>query len=152
MLISPRGASPIVIFPSRQNVNGEYYREWMLRRVVRPFIDIHYPDRNYWFWFDLAPGHTAQATVDVLRELDIDFVEENLNPPNCPQLRPIERFWAHLKRKVYESGWEARDLKQLKERIEKVVRDIEPSYFTRLMKNVNHKIRKAAKCGVNSVA
>lgn len=66
MLISPRGASPAVIFPSKQNVDGAYYREWMLTRIVKPFIDCHYPDGQYWFWYDLAPGHTAAATKDVL--------------------------------------------------------------------------------------
>lgn len=39
----------------------------------------------------------------------------------------------------------------LKEKIEKVVRDLEPSYFARLMKNVNKKINKAAQSEVHTV-
>ena len=151
MAISPRAASPLVIFPTKQNINGEFYREFILRQVVKPFVDCHYPDGNYLFWPDLAPGHTASETVDLLHELDINFIEEDFNPPNSPQLRPIERFWSHLKRRVYMNGWEADNLKQLQKRIEKTVETFPPSYFVKLMKNVNKRIFQAARVGVNNV-
>ena len=151
MAISPRAASPVVIFPSKQNINGQFYREFILKRVVRPFIDCHYPDGNYLFWPDLAPGHTASDTLDLMDELHIDCIQEDFNPPNAPQLRPIERFWSHLKRRVYRNGYEAKNLNQLKKRIEEVVRTFPPSYFENLMKNVNKKIFKAARVGVNNV-
>ena len=132
MAISPRAASPLVIFPAKQNINGQFHRELILKQIVKPFIDIHYPDGNYLFWPDLAPGHTASETVELLHELGIDFVEEDLNPPNAPQLRPIERFWSHLKRRVYSNGWEAKDLNSLRKRIEKMVNSFPPSYFAKL--------------------
>ena len=47
MAISPRAASPVVIFPSKQNIDGQFYREFTLQQVVRPFIDCHYLDGNY---------------------------------------------------------------------------------------------------------
>lgn len=151
MLISARGASPAVIFPSKQSINGAFYREFIIKQVLKPFIDVHYPDANYWFWADLAPGHKAAETCSLLDELQIDYVEEDLNPPNAPQLRPIERFWAHLKRKVYKNGWEAQNLQQLKVKIEKVVRKIPISYYQNLMKNVNSKIFKAARMCTDAV-
>lgn len=56
MLISPRAASPLVVFPHKQNINGDFYREFVIKKIVKPFIDTHYPDGEYWFWPDSAPG------------------------------------------------------------------------------------------------
>jgi hypothetical protein len=38
-----------------------------------------------------------------------------MNPANVPEARPIEDFWAHLKRNVYMDGWQAKNLNQLKQ-------------------------------------
>ena len=35
------------------------------------------------------------------------------NPPNAPQIPPIEKFWGMLKMKVYEGNWTAQDHDQL---------------------------------------
>jgi hypothetical protein len=35
----------------------------------------------------------------------IAFVEKFENPPNAPQIRPIENYWGILKMKVYEGSW-----------------------------------------------
>ena len=37
-----------------------------------------------------------------------------MNPANAPKLRPIEDFWGILKQKVYEKGWRAKSIDQLK--------------------------------------
>ena len=39
--------------------------------------------------------------------LKIPYISRVKNPPNCPQLRPIEKFWAILEEKVYKDKWEA---------------------------------------------
>ncbi len=44
------------------------------------------------------------------------------NPPNCPQMRPIETYWALLRRRVYNNGWKAKSVKELKEKIRKEMR------------------------------
>ena len=47
------------------------------------------------------------------------------NPPNVPQLRPVEDFWGILKGLVYKAGWEATTERQLKQRVRKCLRDID---------------------------
>ena len=59
-------------------------------------------------------------TQNELNRLGIEFVPENQNPPNVPQLRPIERFWVYLKRSVYSEGWTTEDIPQLIKRIKYV--------------------------------
>ena len=47
----------------------------------------------------------------------IVFVPKLDKPPNSPQVRPIEHFWAFLKIKVYKRGWSAKnkaDLQRIK--------------------------------------
>ena len=38
---------------------------------------------------------------------NVNFVPKEVNPPNVPQVRPIENFWACSAKKVNEGGWEA---------------------------------------------
>jgi len=40
-----------------------------------------------------------------------------MNPANAPKLHPIEDFWGILKKKVYEKGWSAKSIDQLKKNI-----------------------------------
>ena len=39
-------------------------------------------------------------------------VPKNLNPPNAPQIRPIEMYWGALKQKVYAKNWSAKNRDQ----------------------------------------
>lgn len=63
---------------------------------------------------DLASTHYSTKTLDWLTQQNIPFVLENDNPP---QARPIEDFWAVLKREVYKKGWGVEDEQQLIGRI-----------------------------------
>ena len=49
----------------------------------------------------------------------IKYVEKLENPANVPEARPIEDFWADLKRQVYKNNWHEKYLKQLKSTIER---------------------------------
>ena len=40
-----------------------------------------------------------------------------MNPANVPEARPIEDYWAILKREVYMDGWTGKIVDQLKSRI-----------------------------------
>ena len=60
---------------------------------------------------------------------NVHYVERLDNPPNVPNLRPIELFRAHLKAKVYDKGWEAKDYGHLKSRIKRKLKKFSPNYF-----------------------
>lgn len=69
------------------------------------------------------------------------FLGKTLNPPNCPELRPIERYWALVKNNLKKTGQRAenvdsflRSWKNCSEKVsEEVVQD--------LMKGVRRKVR-----------
>jgi hypothetical protein len=56
-------------------------------------------------WPDLASAHYAKDTLVRLEELKIEYVPKEDNPPNVPQIWPIENSWANLKTKVYSNNY-----------------------------------------------
>ena len=42
----------------------------------------------------------AKSTLKILHYNNIDTVPKDANPPNVPELRPIERYWALVKREL----------------------------------------------------
>ena len=36
------------------------------------------------------------------------------NPPNCPELRPIERYWALVNRELKSTGKESKNMQDVK--------------------------------------
>jgi len=75
-------------------------------------------------------------------------IPRNANPPNCPQIRPIEDFWAALKQEVYAGGWEAKSDCQLKQRIRLKLKNMDLAVFQGLFGTVKSRIRKVADNGV----
>jgi hypothetical protein len=47
------------------------------------------------------------------------------NPPNAPQIRPIENYWAMLKMKVYEGNWSGKDRPNMIQRIKQKQKEID---------------------------
>lgn len=110
--ISERGISSPQFFESGLAVNGERYRQHFLPKVVQ-FIAEKHKNKKISFWPDLA----SSPSLAEMSRLNIPFVPKDQNPPNLPQLRPIEDFWANLKRKVYSNSYRPKTLKNLKDKI-----------------------------------
>lgn len=145
--ISPFGISEPFFLPSNGAVNAEVYlRECIIKRLI-PFINQLHDVDNIVFWPDLASSHYARTVTEFLTDNGIPFVQKGTNPPNLPQCRPIENFWAHLKRAVYEDGWEATTIRQLKQRIRKCVKEIDFSVVQEDISHVHTKLRCVADHG-----
>ena len=149
--ISLRGISDLYICKDKETVNGQVYREKCLPLLLK-FIDENYTSREQViFWPDLATAHYAEETQDFLMEHDVWFLQKEDNPPNAPQIRPIEKFWAILKRKVYENNWEADNKGQLVERIKEVAANLDITLFQNLMGALKTKVRHAADRGLDKM-
>lgn len=121
-------------------VNADIYIRRCLPKLVN-FIQTHHVNDNIMFWPDLASCHYARITQDWLRQQNIPCVPREDNPPNVPQARPIEEFWALLGRKVYDGGWEAENEEQLRRRIHQKIREFNPLTAQRLMISIHAKLR-----------
>lgn len=122
-------------------INSDSYIGQCLPKLKQFIADNHAQD-EIMFWPDLASCHYSKKTQDWLTEQKIPFVPKKDNPPNVPQARKIEQFWAVLKRKVYEKGWEAENDKQLVRRIKQKLKEIDKKVFQSLMLKVRYKLRK----------
>lgn len=151
MAISRKGCSRPFYLPANCAINAHIYSTECIKKRLVPFIRKNYPNRRYIFWPDGASCHYAAVTMATIHEFGINIVGKEDNPPNVPQLRSIERFWAHLKAKVYENGWEAENFTQLKRRITTKIKEFDSDYFERLFAHEKVRIAAAAESGPLSV-
>lgn len=127
LAVSQRGISAPFIAPSGTAINQHIYlKECIIKRLL-PFIEKYHSEGNYVFWPDLASSHYAKIVLNYLKENEVKFVAKEDNPPAVPELRPIENFWSILKGLVYDKGWEAKTLNQLKDRVKYCLRKVDMS-------------------------
>jgi len=84
-------------FVSQGTINSQVYRDECLKKRLLPFIDKHHDRSEVIFWPDLATSHYASIVTTFLRSENVEFVQKSSNPPNIPQARGIETFWALCK-------------------------------------------------------
>ena len=75
------------------------------------------------------------------------FVPHGQNPPNVPQLRPIEDSWGLVNQGVYKGGWEAKSEASLQARIRKVLTEIDEKVPRRMTERVGERVRAADQQG-----
>jgi len=113
--ICSKGLSEPFFYKGTINQKG-YKKECIQKRLI-PFLIKHYPDDKYIFWPDLASSHYANTVQDFMNDNNINFLAKESNPPNAPQLRPIEKFWKNLKEKVMAKNYNPSNIEQLKKKI-----------------------------------
>ena len=148
LAFSARGISDIYIAPSGMAINSDIYIQNCLEARLIPFINAHHLDGQYIFWPDLASSHYSKKTQTYLEAQKVNYVAKKDNPANVPECRPIERFWAELKKDVYWEGWEAQNLKQLERRIRSRVKNFSQARLDKLFRGVRTKIRSTGRHGV----
>lgn len=149
--ISSKGVSVPLIRPNKAKaINSDIYIRQCLPKL-KQFIEKHHARDKIMFWPDLASCHYGKNTLDWLTKQKIPFVPKKDNPPNVPQARPIENFWAVLKRMVYDNGWEAQNEQQLIGRIKRKLKEIDINTFQNLIRNIRSTLRKIEDNGPLSV-
>lgn len=149
--ISSKGVSVPLIRPNKAKaVDSDVYIGQCLPKL-KLFIGKYHAHDKIMFWPDLASCHYAKKTLDWLTEQKVPFVPKKDNPPNVPQARPIENFWAVLKRMVYDNGWEAQNEQQLIGRIKGKLKEIDINTFQNLIRDIRSTLRKIEDNGPLSV-
>ena len=82
---------------------------------------------------------------------EINFVARIENPANVPKVRSIEDFWELLKQKVYENDWSARNITQLKKRIEFCLRKMDKSLIRETAGSVHRLLKIVDKLGIDAL-
>lgn len=146
--ISPKGISKPYFAPSGLAINQDVYmKECIVKRLI-PYIKQNHIDGNYVFWPDLASSHYATKVQQEMRRQNLNFVEKCDNPANLPEARPIEDFWSYLKGLVYERGWRAENIVQLKRRIQTCLKKVDPVVVQRLAQSTRSRLDFIRRNGV----
>lgn len=148
LAISQHGMSEPEFFESGLAVNSERYINYCLPKV-KEFINKKHSTLKVIFWPDLASSHYAKKTLEAMDSFQIPYVCKQENPPNVPQLRPIEDFWANLKRRVYGNNFRPKTTKTLIKKIRIELKSMPTSIFSKAMEKVPQNCRKAARLGPN---
>ncbi|RWS19878.1 uncharacterized protein B4U80_11465 [Leptotrombidium deliense] len=127
------------------------YSKFCIKGRLTKFIEKFHSNDRYILWADNASCHYGSETVNVLENSTINYVPKSHNPANVPQLRPIERFWAMLKQKVYANGYQAENLHSLRRRIVSKIKTFDLVTLENLFHNFESNIRIAASIGPDEV-
>lgn len=145
--ISKKGISEaFIIETAGETINQWNHLKECVKKRLQAFINKHHSDGKYVFWPDLASAHYADSVVAYYDE-NLNYVAKVDNPPNVPQARPIETFWAILQQQVYEDGWQTDDKHLLALRIKQKLRNFDVNLVQTLMEPVRTKLRKIADKG-----
>lgn len=128
------------IFYTKGTINADIYRTECLQKRLLPLYKKH--SSPPLFWPDLASAHYAKTTLKWLRENGVDFVEKDENPPNCPQLRPIERYWAIVKRIFKKDGKVSKTMQEFKKNWNAASKKCDNTTVRNLMEGIKSKLRE----------
>lgn len=97
-------------------INKDIYIKECLQKRLLPFIKEHISRTKKipLFWPDLASAHYAKATIEWYTANNVRYVPRDCNPPNCPEIRPVERYWAIVKRRFKRSRKHANSIQHFK--------------------------------------
>lgn len=99
-------------FVTSGSINSEIYIKECLQKRLLPFLKQH--NVSTYFWPDLASCHYSKTALEWYSKNNIVFVPREANPPNCPELRPVERYWALVKRNMKSTKKVSKDISDFK--------------------------------------
>lgn len=127
-------------FITPRTLNSEIYIKKCLNERLLPLIRQHASRPK--FWPDLASCHYARSTMEWYEANNVDVVAKEVNPPNCPQLRPIEKYWATVKRKLNKTGGASRNVQEMYRKWNKAATEVTPEAVRTSMGSIKTKVRK----------
>ena len=138
--VSSLGATGIYFVEPGVKINGEYYRNKLLKNCLLP--DMKEMSELFIFQQDGAPAHTARDTVVLLTQETPEFIEPNLWPPNSPDLNPVDNgIWGE----VYQSKISSVD--ELKNRKKQAWSELEQSIINAAVKKWRIRLKACVAAG-----
>jgi len=134
-----------------QTINAEIYLKHCIQERLIPFINQYHKKDEVLFWPDLATCHYHRDVQQFLQESGIEVVKKDKNPPNLPQARPIERYWALVKRQYKRRQKAPKSLTSFKRMYKNDSSKVLQSTVRSLMAGIRQKLRCVAHRGLYSV-
>lgn len=130
------------IFVCHGTINQKIYVEECLQKCLLPLLKMH--SGSVLFWPDLASAHYGKLAMEWFENNAVTIVSRDANPPNTPQLRPIEAYWANIKRKLLKTKKCVKNEKEFKSKWQKATDTVTKDDVQHLMSGIKSKLRKFA--------
>lgn len=127
------------VFVTSATMTSDLYIKECLQKRLLPFLRAH--NNNAWFWPDLASCHYSRSTLEWFERNGVTIVPKDMNPPNCPQFRPIERYWAIVKRKLKKTKGAARNAATLRNKWNQHAAKVSKGSVQNLMAVISRRVR-----------
>jgi hypothetical protein len=137
-------------FIKEGTITGDTYLEECLKKRLLPFISKHHSLENIVFWMDLATPHYKKECVQWLRDTKIQFIEKKDNPPNVPQARPIENYWALCKQEYKKLKNAPKDINSFKKKWTTISNKVAKQHVKNVMKGIRTKVKLISTKGVRA--
>lgn len=118
-----------------------YIKECLQKRLLSLYRSHDVPPI---FWPDLASCHYSRQTLQWYEDNEVRFVPKEHNPPNSPEVRPVEKFWAIVKRNLIKRFKPAKNIEDFKLKWKKAVGMVGNSGVITLMERLRQKVRALA--------
>lgn len=126
-------------FVTSSTMKTEVYMKECLQKRVLPFIRSH--DGPVKFWPDLASCHYSKKVLEWYAINQVDYIPRDMNPPNCPQFRPIENYWAIMKKKLIKSGKIVQDINSLRSTWNRQSKKVDKCTVQKMMAGIKKRVR-----------
>lgn len=133
------------VFITSHTMTSKVYIKECLEKRILPFIRQH--KTNVMFWPDLASCHYSKEVLGWYAANKINFVAKEINPPNCPEFRPIEKFWAIVKQKLRGCGKEVTNAQQMRLKWNKFAGTVSPATVQIMMASITSTVRQFIRNG-----
>lgn len=129
-------------YVTSSNISSDIYIEECLKKRLLPFINRHNVSGvETLFWPDLASCHYSKKTQQWYIDNKVEFIARDTNPPNSPEFRPIERYWAIVKRKFKNTRATIKNVKQMQYTWDNCARKVDEKVVQLLMGSIKRKVR-----------
>lgn len=132
-------------FVTTGSINSQIYTTECLQKRLLPFLRSH--NGSPVFWPDLASCHYSSVTNEWYTKNHIIIVPKEANPPNCPEFRPIEKYWALIKRELKKTKATALTIDNFRRRWYKAADKVGEETVRTLMARVNTRVRTFLRSG-----
>ena len=129
-------------------IDTKTYQNNCLNKKLRSFIDKNHPGKRILFWPDLATIHYSYEVRNHFIQNNIDLIPKKENPPNFPQGRPIEKFWALCKNEYAKRKTIPKNITSFKRIWRNISLKIGKKNGKNLMKNLRKKLTSVATKGI----
>ena len=131
-------------------MNGEIYTNQCLKKRLIPWIESKgVKFEEVLFWPDMSRVHYKKCAQDYLKSIGIRCISWRENAPSVPHARPVEKYWALMKRglkKRFKNS--VKTVRSFKRRWVKLSRDLLTKSGRNLMSGIRDKVRMISNHGV----